>query len=287
MLFHFLSSVCSFSLDDSEFRHLLLALSVTSLLDTYTQDSQSQYPGPRETTRNSSHFSVCCVKLGSANAVSCPEFSGLAIPNPFFQVNLYALSHFFRSCRYSSTTIVAPFTHVSRGSFVIVPAGTSRNQGNRYYPFVTILLLDLAITGDVMLNVRGSRSQSAGITLSQREALCQSREIYSAGAVANPRIYLWNRARNLPDGHRACAIRSLHLRATLRWASQVSKGQPLREELYFLRSAIARPSASIGQCGCSTSWSVRVLGKFNSGPSRRRYTVRMCSLPRRSPCRWT
>jgi competence protein ComEA len=65
------------------------------------------------------------------------------------------------------------------------------SRADRFYLFITVLLLVAAIAGGVMLAVQHSRSQPVEIVLSQTEPPEQSRGLYIGGAVANPGIYPW------------------------------------------------------------------------------------------------
>jgi competence protein ComEA len=65
------------------------------------------------------------------------------------------------------------------------------SHADRFYLFITVLLLVAAIAGGVMLAVQHSRSQPVEIVLSQTEPPAQSGELYIGGAVANPGIYPW------------------------------------------------------------------------------------------------
>jgi hypothetical protein len=154
----------------------------------------------------------------------------------------------------------------------MVPDGTSRNQGNGYYPFVAILLLVQAIAGDIMLNVHRSGSQPAEISLSQRKAVRRSSYIYSAGAGAKPRICLWHRPRNLPEDYRPVTIRISHWQPRSARASQIIDGRwAFPRRVLLFHSAYRRAFRwSRGQDRCSISRGIGVPGKFNSGPSRRR-----------------
>ncbi len=65
------------------------------------------------------------------------------------------------------------------------------SRADRFYLFITILLLFAAIAGGAMLYLRHSRNQPVEILLSQTEQPAQSGELYIGGAVANPGIYAW------------------------------------------------------------------------------------------------
>jgi competence protein ComEA len=66
------------------------------------------------------------------------------------------------------------------------------SHADRFYLFITVLLLIAAIAGGVMLAVQHSRNQPVEIGLSQTELPGQSGQLYIAGAVANPGIYPWH-----------------------------------------------------------------------------------------------
>jgi competence protein ComEA len=63
------------------------------------------------------------------------------------------------------------------------------SHADRFYLFITVLLLIAAIAGGVMLAVQHSRNQPVEIVLSQTTPPEQSGELYIGGAVANPGIY--------------------------------------------------------------------------------------------------
>jgi len=63
------------------------------------------------------------------------------------------------------------------------------NRGDRFYLFITVFLVIAVIAGGMMLAVKQSENQPVEITLAQTTSLEQIREVYIAGAVANPGIY--------------------------------------------------------------------------------------------------
>ena len=65
------------------------------------------------------------------------------------------------------------------------------SRADRFYLFITVLLLVAAIAGGVVLAVQHSRNQPVEIVLSQTAPPEQSGELYVSGAVANPGIYPW------------------------------------------------------------------------------------------------
>jgi len=65
------------------------------------------------------------------------------------------------------------------------------SRADRFYVFVTALLVIAATAGGVRLAVQHSRSQPAEIVLSQREPPKYSGQLHIGGAVANPSVYAW------------------------------------------------------------------------------------------------
>ncbi|MHC1579026.1 MAG: ComEA family DNA-binding protein [Dehalococcoidia bacterium] len=62
---------------------------------------------------------------------------------------------------------------------------------DRFYLFMTVFLLIVAIAGGILLAIQHSRNEPVEIVLSEIEPPEQTCEVYIGGAVASPGIYPW------------------------------------------------------------------------------------------------
>jgi competence protein ComEA len=65
------------------------------------------------------------------------------------------------------------------------------SNADRFYLFMTVFLLIVAIAGGIMLGLQRGGNKPVEIALSQIEPPEQTGEVYIGGAVANSGIFLW------------------------------------------------------------------------------------------------